>query len=218
MRKNKFLTLSALFLAIAFLAVSCTKEGPEGPVGATGPQGPPGTAGAAGTAGPAGPAGPAGTANVIYSSWYTTVTADWVLGYIAPNNFNVERVYNRTAAGVTQAILDQGTVIAYGKNFIIGASTVLSGVSQLPYIENYNDQHYGYILNVGRISFTYDPADGMERPVSQLAGIAYRYVIIPGGVSGGRLAGYSVEQLKAMPYEQLERVLNIPADGSNIGE
>lgn len=79
--------LSLLFIAVAFTAVQCTKEGPEGPVGAqgvtgptgaigvqgptgatgaqgpngaTGPQGPAGPTGPQGPIGPAGPAGPTG--------------------------------------------------------------------------------------------------------------------------------------------------------------
>lgn len=225
---RKFRLLSILLLGIAFLAINCTKEGPEGPAGATGPQGPAGTTGATGPAGPAGPTGPAGpqgpagapgapgpagTANVIYSPWVTTVTGDWVNGFTAPNNYNVWRVYNRTAPGVTQNIIDQGVVLAFGKNFIIGASTPLPGVVQLPYMENFNMQFYGFNLSqVGRITFTYDPGDGFERPDNQIIGIAYRYVIIPGGVAGGRnsektvsIKGqtYTESQLKAMSYAQV---------------
>jgi hypothetical protein len=220
MRKLRFLSLS--LLATTLITISCTKEGPEGPVGAQGSQGPPGTPGANGTPGAPGAPGAAGTANVIYSTWVASVTADWVLGYVAPNNYNVERCYNRTAAGVTQAILDQGVVLCYGKNFTIGASTILPNVQLLPYRESFNGQSYSFVLDVGKIAFTYDP-DGTApvRPVSQLAGISYRYVIIPGGVSGGRMAngaaaGYSVDQLKQMPYEQVMKLFNIPADGSNI--
>src|SRR5690242_16273859 len=83
---RKFRLLTILLLAVAFIAVNCTKEGPEGPAGATGPQGPAGVQGPAGPAGPAGPngpagptgpQGPAGTANVIYSPWTDFVGATW---------------------------------------------------------------------------------------------------------------------------------------------
>jgi hypothetical protein len=217
MRKLRFLFLS--LLASSLMMVSCTKEGPEGPVGATGPQGPPGSTGAAGQQGPP---GPPGSANVIYSSWVATETADWVLGYVAPNNYNVERVYNRTTAGVTQSILDQGVVLCFGKNFTIGASTILANVQQLPYRESFNGQSYSFVLDVGKVAFTYDP-DGTApvRPVSQLAGISYRYVLIPGGVSGGRMMGgvangISVDELKKMSYEDILVKFNIPGDGTNI--
>ncbi len=216
---RKLSSLSLLLLSIVFISVNCTKEGPEGPVGAQGPQGPPGSTGATGAAGSQGPPGPAGSANVIYSSWTTTVEADWVLGYVDPNNYNVERVYNRTTVGITQSILDQGVVLCYGKNFTIGASTVLPNVQQLPYRESFNGQSYSFVLDIGKIAFTYDP-DGTApiRPVSQLAGIAYRYVIIPGGVAGGRLTEkaaeingrvYTESQLKAMSYQEICSLLNL---------
>jgi len=219
MRKLTFLSLFAFILT----AVSCTKEGPEGPVGAQGPQGPPGTPGAQGVAGQNGTNGTNGApANIIYSSWVASVTADWVLGYVAPNNYNVERCYNRTAPGITQAILDQGVVLAYGKNFTIGAATILPNVQLLPYRESFNGQSYSFVLDIGKIAFLYDP-DGTApvRPVSQLAGISYRYIIIPGLVSGGKMmsgpgAGMSVADLKKMSYEDVMRQFNIPADGTNI--
>lgn len=221
MRKFR-LPSSLLFLSILFIAVSCTKEGPEGPAGTAGLQGPPGVAG---PVGPAGPQGPVGQTNVTYSTWVTTVAADWVVGFTAPNNYNVENVYNRTAPGVTQSMLDQGIVLAYGKNFTIGASTLLPNVIQLPYSEAFNDQNYGYILAVGKIVFTYDPGAAAPgtRPISQLAGIAYRYVLIPGSVAGGRgnsgvktYGGFTEQELKAMPYEEVARRFNIPAEGTNI--
>lgn len=58
MRKVRFLSL--LLLAIAFIMVNCTKEGPEGPQGPAGPQGATGATGPNGATGPAGPAGPTG--------------------------------------------------------------------------------------------------------------------------------------------------------------
>jgi hypothetical protein len=209
----------ALLLSILFIAIACTKEGPEGPAGVAGIQGP------AGNPGPPGPPGPQGTTTVTYSTWVATVEADWVPGYIPPNEYNVEMVYNRAAPGVTQTILDQGLILCYGRNFTVGGATILPNVMQLPYSEAFNDQNYGYILSVGNITFTYDPgaaAPGV-RPVSQLAGIEYRYVLIPGSVAGGRgingittYEGYTAEELKAMPYDQVAKTFNIPPDGTNI--
>jgi len=117
---RNFKLLSLLTLAITFLAVSCTKEGPEGPVGATGPQGPAGAngtngtpgatgpTGPAGPTGPQGPTGPAGTANVIYSSWFSEATfnpswADTTLFGLGIISRGI-----KAAPGITQTILDQG--------------------------------------------------------------------------------------------------------------
>ena len=212
MRKLRLLSLFSL--AIVILASSCTKEGPEGPVGATGAQGPAGAPGAPGAP---------GAGQTTYSTWVTTVSADWVVGWQAPNNYNVEMVYNRTAAGVTQSILDQGVVLAYGRNFTVGASTILSNTMALPYTEAFNGQNYGYILAPGKIVFTYDP-DGWApiRPVSQLVGIAYRYILIPGSLAGRgetpTYGGYTAEELRAMPYEKVTEIFNIPDTGSNMVE
>ena len=214
MRKFRLLTL--LLVATTFIFTNCTKEGPEGPAGATGPQGPTGNTGATGGTGAT---GATGTANVIYSTWVATVAGDWIPGFIAPNNYNVWRVYNRTATGITQAILDQGVVLAYGKGFTIAASTILTGVVALPYQEAFNQQFYGFISNLGKISFTYDPVSS-TRPDTQLNGISYRYIIIPGGVLGGRggnmekaaeIKGqlYTESQLKAMSYNDVCNLVGI---------
>jgi hypothetical protein len=45
-------------------------------------------------------------------------------------------------------------------------------------------------------------------------GAQYRYVIIPGGVAGGKTTGlggtnYTAEQLKKMPYAQVCKLFNI---------
>jgi hypothetical protein len=49
----------------------------------------------------------------------------------------------------------------------------------------------------------------------------FRYVIIPGGVSGGRVmsgaaAGYTVDKLKSLSYDEAARLFNLPEKGSNI--
>jgi hypothetical protein len=51
-------------------------------------------------------------------------------------------------------------------------------------------------------------------------GLEYRYVLIPGLISGGRLvsgpaAGYTEAQLRAMSYNSLRALLNIPVEGTN---
>ncbi|HEX6194130.1 MAG TPA: hypothetical protein VFZ42_17270, partial [Chitinophagaceae bacterium] len=119
---RKYRSLSLLLLAVVFITVNCTKEGPEGPAGPTGPQGPPGT-GATGPAGPAGPAGPtgpigptgpqgpAGTANVIYSNWFDIGAnqRDTVL-------FGVRYKYVAfPATSLTAGVIANGTILTYAK-------------------------------------------------------------------------------------------------------
>ena len=52
------------------------------------------------------------------------------------------------------------------------------------------------------------------------SGYLYRYVIIPGGVAGGRIvsgpaAGHTADELRAMSYQQIAQMFNIPSNGSN---
>ncbi len=213
---RKFRLLSLLLLAFAFIAVNCTKEGPEGPAGATGPQGPVGLGGPAGPAGPAGPngpagptgpTGPAGTANVIYSPWValggwadTTFTSISGLGVCSRSI--------RTAPGVTAAIMDQGVVLCY-----IQTTPV---VSPLP-IGVVGGHILNFLLTSGKIFFYFNnPATGTSSGIQ--TSVSARYIIIPGGVAGGRTTEktakingqvYTESQLKGMSYAQVCSLLRI---------
>ena len=226
---RKFKLLSLLALAVTFLAVSCTKEGPEGPAGATGAQGPTGATGATGPAGPTGPTGPAGptgpvgpqgpqgpagTANVIYSAWISDASAaNWADTSITLLGTVVRR-RNVPAPGITQAILDQGVVLAYARggvtnnqpwplpiNFTFGGAQLVMS----------------YLPSLGRLVTTITAPNTGSAPAVFWGG-EFRYVIIPGGVAGGRSAEkmaeingnvYSESQLKSMSYSQVCRLLNI---------
>jgi hypothetical protein len=228
MRKSRLLSLLAL--AITFLAVSCTKEGPEGPAGATGPQGPTGATGATGVgatgpqgpAGPTGPQGPPGTANVIYSSWATVNALIAANGPIIDSTFTdygTCKRWIRIAPSLTQAILDNGLVISYWRVgvppsqiystlpyqfpsgaqvwHLAGLPTVQSGVGKIFYFTSIFGTNTGWTPN----------GTGEQR-----------YVIIPGTVAGGRSAGvggtnYTPDQVRAMSYEQVCQVFNVPAAG-----
>jgi len=227
MRKLRFLSFS--FLSIAFIAASCTKEGPEGPVGAQGAQGPPGTPGANGAngaAGPAGPQGPPGTANVIYSGWIASPTTFSVAGWMDTSITTIGTVSraNFPAPSMTQAILDQGLTLVY-HTFAASPAVPTGGANAqpLPYnvgIGGGNFVEVNYRPAVGRV-FVYLhnvlPGTG---GFGFLAGHYFRYIIIPGGVAGGRMisgtaAGYTIDELKAMGYEQVLQKFNIPREGSN---
>lgn len=225
MRKLPFLSL--LLLAITFIVINCTKEGPEGPVGAQGPQGPAGATGASGSAGTAGtpgtpgatgPQGPAGTANVIYSAWFTPSP------YILNTVFGTDHwSYVKTAPGITQAILDNGAILVYGK--LNGYNTTVWPVNQvslLPIIVSYQQSSvfqfdtWSSLATVGNLKI-----DFVNSVNFYTGGISnthqFRYVIIPGGVAGGRMAnrqstyfGYTETQLKAMSYFEVCKALNIP--------
>jgi Collagen triple helix repeat (20 copies) len=226
---RKFRLLSLLFLAITFIAVSCTKEGPEGPAGATGPQGPTGSTGGTGATGPTGPAGPqgptgpvgpqgpAGTANVIYSAWISDASsANWADTSMTLFGTVVRR-RNVVAPGITQAILDQGVVLAYGRGTAIGGG---NSPVQLPvnFFFSGAQLQFGHIPALGRIVFYIVNTNTGTSPAGLFWGGDMRYVIIPGGVAGGRSAGiggtnYTASDFRNMSYEQICQVFNLPADG-----
>jgi hypothetical protein len=231
---RKFKLLSLLLLAITFIVVNCTKEGPEGPegpVGATGPQGPAGATGTTGAtgptgptgatgpigpAGPVGPQGPAGgNANVIYSDWTNFVVTNWS----APLSFFgvMQRSYTITTATITNSIYDQGLVFVY----IRFAGDPPNTAHLLPYIYNYtlpSGQQIRADIHIGGFDMIYNNISNVGTDPGTLGtGNAYRYVIIPGGVGGGRMAsgqqnyfGYTTDQLKAMSYREICIALGIP--------
>jgi hypothetical protein len=213
---RKFNSLSLLLLAFTFIAASCTKEGPEGPVGATGAQGPPGTTGATGAP------GTPGAGITTYSTWYTTVAADWVT--TAPvAQYTATLRYDRSAPGVTQAIIDNGIVLVYMKNWRVAGFPRATETVQLPYFVDINFvDFYDYVIpaagTIRHLYKSYDPWGAAD-----LAGTQYRYVLISGSVAGGRgensvttYGGFTAEELKAMPYEEVARRFNIPESGTNI--
>lgn len=219
---RKMRVLSLLLFAIAFLAASCAKEGPVGPAGASGPQGPPGPGGATGPTGPIGPtgpqgpqgpAGPAGTANVIYSDWFAASTMTWADS--THTDFGTISRGNKAAPAVTAAVVDNGIVLSYYRS-------ATSGTTQLPYIFGLttNLMQYNSILKTGTITyFVANQTTGIATGVIPTGD--FRYVVIPGSVGGGRLmqgalAGYSIDQLRNMSYEQVLQLFRIPASGSNM--
>ncbi len=159
---------------------------------------------------------------MIYSSWLLTGTGNWTATGVAPYSANY--LYNRSAPGVTQSIMDQGVVLSYMKGlFGLGAGEVVP----LPYTRyaqsgtNYIDQ-YSFILNApGNIRYLYTSGNNLAPiAISNLEPISTRYVIIPGGVAGGRGVNsekiaeingqtYTESQLKSMSYQRVCALLNI---------
>ena len=219
MRKLRLLSLLAL--GIAFIAVGCTKEGPEGPVGATGAQGPGGTQGPVGATGPQGPQGPQGVTNVTYSPWFVTGN-NWKVGTASDPFYGEVFYYLRSAPAVTQAIIDQGIVLAYMKGDPNLDAPAINTPFLLPYTVGtgfgFTDL-YDFTLTVGNIRFLYKSDFAWD--ATDMVGISFRYVVIPGSVAGGRgtqplYEGYTASELKSMSYEQVSQLFNIPAEGTNI--
>jgi hypothetical protein len=141
-----------------------------------------GDIGPAGATGPAGPTGATGSANVIYSPWSMVTFTGSSSSWSA----------TLTAPGITQAILDQGAVLVYLK----------TGTQVYPMNYSGSGGYINYYVTVGQIVFA----------SSFNATYQYRYVIIPGGVAGGRSSnthGYTFDELRSMPYETIKALYNI---------
>jgi len=146
---------------------------------------------------------------VIYSAWIPILGTAWTGAGTVNQSFTV------TAPGVTTAIRDNGVVLAF--------ATYNSLVRPLPFndVSTANPIVFDFYLpaTVGQILLrAYRNAGGA---VFTLITINFRYVLIPGGVAGGKMmsgpaSGYTVDQLKAMPYADVCRLLSIPASGSNM--
>lgn len=141
-----------------------------------------------GQTGPAGPIGPAGPDSVLYSSWITLNS---------PYN-TTDSLYEDTlkAPAITSGIIDSGVIVSYiqypDQNKLIHTVSVasLGGVI----FEDYT---------VGKIN--------LASPSVDLTNLLYRYVVIPGSkkVNGAavKIKGYTPTELKAMSYDQLQKVL-----------
>lgn len=213
-RKTVLVLISTLALATA------CKKAEKGDVGPAGPSGAAGATGATGAVGTTGATGATGSANVIYSAWQTSPTAS--------RDTTVDgtcvRIRHLYAPSLTQGILDSGLVITYMRVGSIGPY-------QLPYTSDAGGatNQIGCIYNKNKI-FIYRETFGSCRFTSASAGTApvlvnlpqsleYRYVIVPGTISGGRLIQgakiIDIAAIKAMSYETLLQHFTIPAEGSN---
>jgi hypothetical protein len=141
-----------------------------------------------GDAGPAGPVGPAGPDSVMYSDWIT----------LALTFNNTDSLYEQTiiAPSITQGILDSGLVVSY-----------------IQYTDqNTGEVHIQSIASLGSLIWD-DYSLGKVNMFANLnlSDYLYRYVAIPGSkkVNGNtnKVKGYTTAELKAMSFEQLQKVL-----------
>ncbi len=181
---TKFLSF-AVVMAMFILLDACKGEkgdiGPVGPMGTNGANGNNGATGATGVTGATGATGATGTANVSYSDWVNVTFVGSGTSYIA----------NVTAPKLTQDILDKGDVHIYWK---IGSS-----VYYIPYAQTIGTTTYTIfqVLTVGNIRLT--------ASYSGITGTQIRYVIIPGGIAGGRRAAVDYSD-----YDAVKKYYNLP--------
>jgi hypothetical protein len=230
----KKITLSVLLLVVTALIFSACKgdSGPVGPQGIQGPAGsqglqgvigPQGPVGATGPQGPVGPQGPQGVTNVIYSSWIPTPTTFGATGWLDSSLSTIGTVSraNIAAPAITQTIINQGLTLVYHTFSATAAGLATTANAQsLPFTTNVGAVliEANYRPAVGRVIFFIKTFSGTGS-FGLLTGHYVRYIVIPGSVAGrftsGPAAGYTVDQIKAMSYEQVLALLNVPASGTN---
>jgi hypothetical protein len=214
MKKTNYLLL--LPIALMLLTASCGKDGavgPTGPIGPTGPQGAAGVSGTAGTngtkgaTGTIGATGATGTANVIYSDWVTPAT------YTKDTVFDAYHFYaDIPASKITQAILDGGTVLVYGK--LDGYNSVIwptAQVSPLPISITYEfsstpgstiyTDFWSALCTLGNIRIDFVDNQNYYGSISNAH--QFRYIIIPGGV-------HTLGSINPRNYEQVKQALHLP--------
>jgi hypothetical protein len=206
MEKTNYLLL--LSIAFMLLTASCGKDGAVGPTGPIGPTGPQGTAGTAGTngtngaTGAIGVTGATGTANVIYSDWVTPAT------YTKDTVFSTYHFYaDIPASKITQAILDNGSVLVYGK--LDGYNPVIwptAQVSILPIEITYmngttqNIDSWSALCTLGNVRIDLASSSNAYGSISNAH--SFRYVIIPGGV-------HTLGSINPNNYNQVKAALHL---------
>lgn len=155
-----------------------------------------GEEGAQGIQGIQGPIGEKGVGPVIYSDWFDAPFPDELpLGY---SSFKV------IAPSITEAIMNEGTVMVYGRDFDPDDDDDFTNIQILPVIHNRVKLEYGFSIEAIAELTIYVRRDGLN-PTNYYN--QFRYVIIPGSVaSQGQLSKY-LEDIEHVV--QLEELLSI---------
>ncbi|MEO8405352.1 MAG: hypothetical protein ABI480_12175 [Chitinophagaceae bacterium] len=145
--------------------------------------------------------GPPGTANVKFSEWFTPDV------YKKDTTFGIYGFsYIKPAAGITQAVLDSGTVLVFGK--LLGYNPLewpTDQVGQLPITLTYVQgttmtDTWSASEKAGNLKIRFVNDKNYYNSISNAH--KFRYIIIPGGVSTARMASYD--------YHDICKQYNIP--------
>jgi hypothetical protein len=201
MKKTNYLLLASITFML--FSASCGKDGSVGPQGPIGPTGPTGATGNNGSNGATGATGATGTANVIYSDWTTPSS------YTQSTAFGTTHFYADIAATkITQSVLDQGTVLVYGK--LDGYTTSIwptDQVAQLPIEITYmngntqNIDSWSALVTLGNVRIDLASSSNAYPSISNLH--QFRYVIIPGGV-------HTLAHINIHNYAEVKQALHLP--------
>src|SRR5262249_664790 len=143
--------------------------------------------------------GQPGTANVQYSEWFTPAT------YQKDTVYSVWGFsYTKTVSGITQPILDSGTVLVYPKFLGYNQPVLKPGeVGQLPINLTYNQggvttDTWSARATVGNLKIRFVNDRNIYTSISNSH--QFRYIIIPGGVrtTGRGNSNYSYKDICRM--------------------
>ncbi len=188
--EKKLLRQFFMVFFMASLLVACSKDGNDGPVGPQGPQG------EQGPAGPQGQDGEEGTANVIYSPWLAS-------GFATPiaNDFGS---FTMDAPDLTQALIDTGVVLVYGKddnNVVYALPATLQSTFSV-------ESYWFTFTTPGSIEIVVQEVNGDDLN-SIFIDNEFRYVLIPGGNPASGKSGTTLDYGK-MTYKEIATLFNIP--------
>jgi hypothetical protein len=187
-----------LVLLCAFLLHSC-KKGPAGPEG---PQGPQGLQGAT------------GSPNVIYSNWIEGKSLKWADTTYSRILYSRANIFTTS---LNQSMLDHGLILMYLKS---GDYNLLLPILIYDFPNGSSFGSYFFNLGPGRITVlaTYFNSKAFIPIPLDAPGYFFRYILVPGGLLGGRMTGGSStsrDDITKMTYEQVVKLFGIPDKGSN---
>ena len=127
-----------------------------------------------------------GADSVIHSPWIVLQMT------YAGKDANSDSTFGEvlTAPSVTQSIIDKGVVLTYiAQGVTSGGDTVISSADNIlnPYL---------YVGKVDLLS------------VGDYSGTPFRYVIIPGSIAATSFPNMTLQQIKALPFQEVTKILN----------
>ncbi|GAC1418330.1 MAG: hypothetical protein NVS1B13_07500 [Flavisolibacter sp.] len=146
---------------------------------------------------------------MIYSGWFPA--SKWVRALDSVADYT----FDKSAPTISTSIINNGVIMAYMK--LVADS---GAIRQLPatIITSNFFAHHGYLIppGGGKLRFTFNNYGGTNLPDTATQ---YRYLIIPGGLVGGRIllhgSLYTSQQLGGMDYSEIKQIFHLPENGSN---
>jgi hypothetical protein len=209
----KVLKLFTIVLCLSVISISCSGDdgedgamGLQGIQGDQGNQGDQGDQGNQGDQGDTGDTGDTGTANVIYSDWIET---DFLLPGAQDNNLQGIGTFTPSELNI-----DQDVVLVYGRR--VGGDPFFEGIYALPYFFSSQNEYYGFVFTEGgsgnfSLQVRVHTTDGGTNLFTFFN--HFRYVIIPGGVSGKSTSNTNnslIDDYTKLSYNEIIELLNIP--------